>query len=1155
MQDPQLTEIAGLKKRLAGIFAAAAVCILAGGLAYHHHYQTVIRKDAADLLSSIKSFKTDQILFWRADRINDTESLLDTPVLSVFLNRLAGNPDDKALRAQMRSRLQTYLKHNRYRSALLALPDGTVVTAAGENPKALPEEAKALIRKTLASGKTELGDFYVGPSGRPRIDLVSKAATGNNGKKLFLLLEIAPDDYLYPLLQAWPTNSRTGETVLARKEGRDVLFLGDLRHAENAGMKLRLPLSGSNLPIVRALNGEAGVVLGSDYRGIKVLASISLIPGTNWGIVVKTDWEEIMAETGRLSALILLFTLFLVTAAGGWAYLLFRVQAGKYSRAIDTAAAELRESEQIFESFMRHSPVYVFFKDKEIRSLRLSKNYETMLGRPLRELLGKSMDDLFPSELARSMIADDKRILEEGKQVAVEEAFNGRNYRTIKFPVELEGGKRYLAGYTIDITEQKQSADKLKSVAREWETTFNAIDDVVWTLDAEHRIVRANAATGRLFPHDAAMVVGRRCWEIVHGTTGPVPECPVQRARQSMRREIMEYRLRGRIFEVVADPIPGPAGEYAGAVHILRDITERKKTEETLLASEARYQHLFDKMEEGFATHEIICDEEGRPADYKFLSVNPAFERLTGLKGADIAGKRVLEVMPQTEKVWIEKYGRVALTGEPMHFESYAAALGKWYEVSAFRPREGQFAVSFFDITEQKKAQLELEKAGNELRETQKVLLKNLRLYSILAQINQAAAQTKDIKKLYTRLCEVAVSAGGFRMAWVGYPDRDTGRVLPICSAGDAAGYLDHIKISVKEGTSSKGPTGTAARTGRIAVSQDIASDPDMAPWKDKALEKGYLSSAALPLHDGPTLVSVLSLYSSEKDFFNADEIKLLTEIKDDVSLAIEAISAEEKHSAAQNTLERTTAHLTHMMEATPVILFTLRLLNGRLLPQWVSGNSESITGHDPAELLSPAWFETAVHPEDKDWVISEMKQIFAKGTLSHDFRLAKKDGSGYVWVHSQLRAGPEGSGEITGTWTDITPLKESEMRFKKLFEKNPLACRPPAQAGRDEIFMLDPETSRFSFASLGALKNLGYTRTEIEQKKPWEIVKDLTEDSYKALLTPLVKKQKQLLIIEAEHVRKDGTCYPVQTRLQLLEVSTGPVVMILSTEIREEQA
>jgi PAS domain S-box-containing protein len=121
------------------------------------------------------------------------------------------------------------------------------------------------------------------------------------------------------------------------------------------------------------------------------------------------------------------------------------------------AEEALQESNEIFKQFMENSPNYVFFKNDKIQAIRLSSNYEKMLGKPMHELLGKTMDDLFPSDLAKSMIADDLRVLNEGKQITVEEELNGRFYTTIKFPILVKGKPRYLAGYTMDITERKQA--------------------------------------------------------------------------------------------------------------------------------------------------------------------------------------------------------------------------------------------------------------------------------------------------------------------------------------------------------------------------------------------------------------------------------------------------------------------------------------------------------------------------------------------------------------------------------------------------------------------------------------------------------------------------------------------------------------------------
>ena len=152
-----------------------------------------------------------------------------------------------------------------------------------------------------------------------------------------------------------------------------------------------------------------------------------------------------------------------------------------------------------------------------------------------------------------------------------------------------------------------------------------------------------------------------------------------------------------------------------GFVGVRADVTELMRREQALGDSEQKYRLLFEGMVSGFALHEIICDEAGDPCDCRFLEVNPAFEKITGLGAGDIIGKRVLDVLPETEPHWIKTYGEVALTGEPAHFENYHQGLDKYFEVTAFSPRLGQFAVTFTDVTERRQAADTLRRLNVEL--------------------------------------------------------------------------------------------------------------------------------------------------------------------------------------------------------------------------------------------------------------------------------------------------------------------------------------------------------------------------------------------------------------------------------------------------------
>jgi len=142
-----------------------------------------------------------------------------------------------------------------------------------------------------------------------------------------------------------------------------------------------------------------------------------------------------------------------------------------------------------------------------------------------------------------------------------------------------------------------------------------------------------------------------------------------------------------------------------------------KKRTRALADSRNRYSSLIEKMSSGFALHEIICDEEGIPCDYRFIEVNKAFEEMTGMSRFKVLGKTVLELLPDTESSWIERFGTVALTGEPQHFVDYSAELEKDYEVTAYSPETGQFAAIFNDVSKRREAEDKIQKLNTELED------------------------------------------------------------------------------------------------------------------------------------------------------------------------------------------------------------------------------------------------------------------------------------------------------------------------------------------------------------------------------------------------------------------------------------------------------
>lgn len=166
---------------------------------------------------------------------------------------------------------------------------------------------------------------------------------------------------------------------------------------------------------------------------------------------------------------------------------------------------------------------------------------------------------------------------------------------------------------------------------------------------------------------------------------------------------------------ITTSPIYDLNGKLVGASSIERNITEKVKLTNNLKTSQETYKLLYSSMSQGMALHEIITDDDGQPIDYKFLGVNDSYEKITGLKRKDVIGKTVLELLPGLEKYWIEQYGHVALTGIPKHFENYTKVFNRYFDVYAFSPKIGQFAVLATDTTEARKKERELKEKYEEL--------------------------------------------------------------------------------------------------------------------------------------------------------------------------------------------------------------------------------------------------------------------------------------------------------------------------------------------------------------------------------------------------------------------------------------------------------
>ncbi len=288
----------------------------------------------------------------------------------------------------------------------------------------------------------------------------------------------------------------------------------------------------------------------------------------------------------------------------------------------------------------------------------------------------------------------------------------------VKIHLALRTAQKQLEAQNARLAEEMAERERITIALQEslekYRVLFESFPMGITISDKSGQIVESNREAKRLLEissteHTKRQIDGQE-WRIIRpdGTPMPAEEFASVRALNENRLienvEMGIIKEEGQVTWINVTAAPIPLATYGVAI-VYGDITARKRVEDALRKSEQRYRSLFENMTAGFALHEMIYDQHGQPIDYRFLEANPAFEKLTGLKAATLLGRTVKEVLPNTKQYWIEIYGKVARTGEPLAYQNYSQELGKHYDVWAFSPTLGQFAVIVTDITERKQVE------------------------------------------------------------------------------------------------------------------------------------------------------------------------------------------------------------------------------------------------------------------------------------------------------------------------------------------------------------------------------------------------------------------------------------------------------------------
>ncbi len=384
--------------------ASTGAILLGAGLLFFFAQRAHLRAVAAADLEAIGELKAAEIAEWRSERLGDATVLMRSPFLNdAVTDWLTGEPlpaaQVRSVEAGLKERFLSLRAAYGYADVLLVDDSGRVRLSLTGDTAPLDQEAASTVAAALRSLTPQLTDLHRGPGDpAPHIAAVAPLSVASaNGERAVgaVLLRMNAQRYLYPLIQSWPVDSATAETLLVERVGQEVVFLNDLRHRDDAALELRIPLVRTDVPAVPAALGREGLMQGPDYRGVEVLAVLTKVPDSPWSIVAKVDTAEALSVWSSDPALLVALVLGLVAVGASVAGLLWQRRQKATYRSLFEAQAARAASEARYGVTLRSIGDAVITTDTDGNVQLLNPVAEQLTGWTQTEAKGHPLSDVF----------------------------------------------------------------------------------------------------------------------------------------------------------------------------------------------------------------------------------------------------------------------------------------------------------------------------------------------------------------------------------------------------------------------------------------------------------------------------------------------------------------------------------------------------------------------------------------------------------------------------------------------------------------------------------------------------------------------------------------------------------------------------------------
>ena len=330
--------------KLISLFAIIALIIIIAGYFYYKSYENQYLTGIKQQLTAIADLKEGELVQWRKERLGNANVFYKNIVLNEHIRRYFNNPNDFDSKKRIEAWMKQVQTGDNYNGIFLLDTSLTKRIIIPENTERIDAFISPIIYDSLKSGNIIFEEFYRDETqNKTFLRILVPIIEEKNDNRIIGIIElrIDPENYLYPLINKWPTPSKTAETLILRREGNEVVFLNELKFQKNSALNLRFPLERKDVPAVKAVLGETGIIEGVGYNGEEVIADIRKVNGSPWYLVARIDKSEINTPLNeRLRFMLILIGGFLLSAGLGVGFV-SKHQNAKYFEAKSKMADEL----------------------------------------------------------------------------------------------------------------------------------------------------------------------------------------------------------------------------------------------------------------------------------------------------------------------------------------------------------------------------------------------------------------------------------------------------------------------------------------------------------------------------------------------------------------------------------------------------------------------------------------------------------------------------------------------------------------------------------------------------------------------------------------------------------------------------------------------